>query len=228
VSGVKPAISSVMGASHSQIKQARDVKFSVEGSSTSSPSYSGCSILSVCTSCEFARLEKSLCQEVIPATWVVEREELLMDLFALQDLDNNGLLEEAELIKLNQMIARLHYGEEADLEAVRARFSGIFRARLAPEGEAAPVTPFCNYMRQVLHSLDPDDAAQEMILEQLILEAKCARSILDCGPMPVLRRGDADSNKKDSLCSNTTCWCPLSGPMLGTTAQPNGAVLGGA
>jgi len=43
-----------------------------------------------------------------------ELEGLLHQLFALQDLDKNGMLEEQELVLLNRNIAFAHYGPDVD------------------------------------------------------------------------------------------------------------------
>lgn len=39
-----------------------------------------------------------------------------------QDLKKDGFLEEGELIKLNQKIAMLHHGTDADLAEVKEKF----------------------------------------------------------------------------------------------------------
>jgi len=100
----------------------------------------------------------------------------MAELFRLQDLNSNGLLEEEELCKLNEKIAMLHKGKDVDKEAVRARCRQIFRTKLDPEGRPVPYANFRQHMFQVLTDLDSNSQAQEMMLEQFIAEAKSARA----------------------------------------------------
>jgi len=102
-------------------------------------------------------------------------EELMQELFRLQDLKADGLLEEAELIKLNEKIAMLHYGKDVDKNAVRAKFRTLFRSKLDASGRPVAYPKFREYMVQVLNDVDKDPRAQEMILEQFIAEAESAR-----------------------------------------------------
>eukprot|EP00929_Paragymnodinium_shiwhaense_P053870 TRINITY_DN27009_c0_g2_i2.p1 TRINITY_DN27009_c0_g2~~TRINITY_DN27009_c0_g2_i2.p1 ORF type:complete len:429 (+),score=96.85 TRINITY_DN27009_c0_g2_i2:87-1373(+) len=106
------------------------------------------------------------------------REDLLSELFSIHDLSNSGYLSEMDLIRLNEQIAILHYGADADLEAVRAKYAQLFRSKLDPEGRPAPLPKFCAYMMQSLEEYDPDPEAQEMILEQFIAEASLARTAI--------------------------------------------------
>mmetsp|Transcript_148037 Transcript_148037/g.258186 ORF Transcript_148037/g.258186 Transcript_148037/m.258186 type:complete len:204 (+) Transcript_148037:116-727(+) len=107
-------------------------------------------------------------------------ESHLEELFRLQDLKSDGLLEEDELIKLNEKIAMLHHGKDVDRAAVKRRYSSLFRERLDPDGMPVPYSTFRNYVVQVLEELDSDELAQEMILEQFIAEAKSARDVFRC------------------------------------------------
>jgi hypothetical protein len=100
------------------------------------------------------------------------------DLFSLQDLDSNGLLSEKELVKLNIKIAVLHYGEHTNKQAVEAKYQAMFRDRLDSEGRPVPLSVFQSYVSQMLDNIDPDLVAQEMMLEQFIREAACARNLL--------------------------------------------------
>lgn len=103
--------------------------------------------------------------------------ELLLQLFDLHDLDGDGALQESELISLNEQIAVLHHGVDADLESVRQKYRGLFREYLHPKGYAVSCEEFCTYARQVLNGLDTDLVAQEMILEQWSAEARTCRQL---------------------------------------------------
>jgi hypothetical protein len=104
-------------------------------------------------------------------------EELMQQLFHLQDLNGNGVLEEDELIKLNEKIAMLHYGRHTDRQAVKNKFRDVFRSQLNEKGEPATYDAFRVYMFEVLEQADPGDTiAQEMILEQFIAEAMQGRA----------------------------------------------------
>lgn len=102
-------------------------------------------------------------------------EQLLERLFRLQDLAGDGLLDEMELVKLNEKVAMLHYGREANNEDVSIRYKKLFREKLDPDGNPIPYEVFRKYMLGVLDELDPDETAQEMIIEQFIAEARLAR-----------------------------------------------------
>ncbi|CAK8988313.1 unnamed protein product [Durusdinium trenchii] len=98
-------------------------------------------------------------------------EEMMQELFRLQDLNQNGMLEEAELLKLNEKIAILH---GADVAAAQRRFSQIFRSELDPEGRPITFSRFRRYMFRMLDSMDPDEPTQAMIMDQFIAEADLA------------------------------------------------------
>jgi len=106
-------------------------------------------------------------------------EAMLQELFGLHDLNSNGFLEEEELVLLNVQIAKLHYGEGADLVEVEARYRALFREHLDFCGLPVGYSVFRAYMIEVLFKLDRDPAAQEMIAEQLIVEARLARVVLE-------------------------------------------------
>jgi len=117
-------------------------------------------------------------------TWSVEQQDLserlaalIGELFCLQDLNSDGVLDENELVVLNENIAMLHYGQDVDKAAVKKKYKTLFRKELDADGHPVPVAIFRRYVQQVLHDLDPDPAAQEMILEQFIIEARTAREI---------------------------------------------------
>mmetsp|Transcript_32787 Transcript_32787/g.59947 ORF Transcript_32787/g.59947 Transcript_32787/m.59947 type:complete len:425 (-) Transcript_32787:105-1379(-) len=107
-------------------------------------------------------------------------EALTEQLFGLHDLNANGVLEEDELIKLNEKIAMLHYGKGIDKKAIREKYSDLFRKKLDKGGRPVPYETFRDYMVKVLTEIDRDPAAQEMILEQWIAEAECARTVFHC------------------------------------------------
>lgn len=103
-------------------------------------------------------------------------EELARELFRLQDLKKDGFLEEGELIKLNQKIAMLHHGTDADLAEVKEKFKGLFRSNLDAQGRPVPFDKFRDYILHAVRDLDRDPRAQEMILEQWVAEAESARA----------------------------------------------------
>merc|ERR1712232_590742 len=106
-------------------------------------------------------------------------EPLVRELFALQDL-NNVLLEEIELIKLNEKIAMLHHGKDTDRAALKRKYKDLFRCKLDPNGNPVCYAVFKRYMYEVLHHMDEDRNAQELILEQFIAEARSGREIFRC------------------------------------------------
>merc|ERR1719265_1258679 len=69
----------------------------------------------------------------------------------------------------------LHYGREANNEDVSIRYKKLFREKLDPDGNPIPYEVFRKYMLGVLDELDPDENAQEMIIEQFIAESRLAR-----------------------------------------------------
>merc|ERR1712061_729938 len=64
-------------------------------------------------------------------------EDGIQELFRQQDLNGNGVLEEPELIKLNQKIAFLHYGRDAEKQLeVKANYTKLYREKLDFRGES--------------------------------------------------------------------------------------------
>lgn len=100
---------------------------------------------------------------------------LILQLFRLQDLNGNGYLEEDELVQLNKKIAMLHSGKFIDKAAIKEKFVSMFRDRLDPEGNPVPASTFRNYIVELLHTIDKNPEAQQMILEQWVAEAELAR-----------------------------------------------------
>jgi len=107
-------------------------------------------------------------------------EVMMKELFDLQDLNKNGVLEEIELIKLNEKIAMLHHGKDTDRSAVKQQYKELFRSKLDPNGEPVPFPTFRRYMLELLDGMDKDRLAQELILEQFIAEAKSGRVAFHC------------------------------------------------
>lgn len=103
-------------------------------------------------------------------------DKLLEVLFTLHDLNNDGFLAEHELVLLNQMIAVLHHGMEADLEQVSRQFSALFRDKFDPDGKPIAFDVFRVYTLWLLDSYDRSPLAQEMMLEQFIAEAQQGRN----------------------------------------------------
>eukprot|EP00930_Biecheleria_cincta_P059619 TRINITY_DN45327_c0_g1_i1.p1 TRINITY_DN45327_c0_g1~~TRINITY_DN45327_c0_g1_i1.p1 ORF type:complete len:750 (+),score=152.06 TRINITY_DN45327_c0_g1_i1:26-2251(+) len=111
---------------------------------------------------------------------------LIEQLFRLQDLNKNGLLEEEELVKLNQKIAQLHYGKdskEANRERVQERYVNHFREHLDADGKPVDLNRFKEYMARILDGIDKDPRVQEMTLEQWIVEAESGRAAFFCASM---------------------------------------------
>eukprot|EP00435_Cladocopium_sp_Y103_P017437 s3247_g4.t1 len=104
---------------------------------------------------------------------------LLEELFNLQDLNSNGLLEESELIELNEFIAVLHYGTDFDRDLLEKKYRKIFRQNLDAHGRPVAFPTFLQHMTKVLSDYDPDAVAQEMIVEQFIAEAQLARRLAE-------------------------------------------------
>jgi len=104
-------------------------------------------------------------------------EELMQELFRLHDLNGNGMLEENELVQLNTKIKLLHHGKHADRQAVKDEFRALFRQHLDPDGKPVCYQVFRRYMFRVLDGLDRQLAAQEMIMEHFLEEAKSAHAV---------------------------------------------------
>merc|ERR1719188_2311537 len=71
----------------------------------------------------------------------------------------------------------LHYGKEADLDSVKAKYRALFKEKFDPNGLPVPYHVFRRYTLEVLDSMDADPRGQELILEQFTNEAKSARAV---------------------------------------------------
>jgi len=143
-----------------------------------------------------------------------ELEELLHQLFVLQDLDKNGMLEERELVLLNRNIAISHYGPDVDEEELTAKYQNLFRTRLAcnDEQQAVPYARFRCYMLDVLKELDSDSMAQKMIVEQFIAEATLGRRLFHALPL----RSDSDISFLSKISEpDDEEWLPIDLPRSG-------------
>mmetsp|Transcript_50743 Transcript_50743/g.147765 ORF Transcript_50743/g.147765 Transcript_50743/m.147765 type:complete len:290 (-) Transcript_50743:189-1058(-) len=102
-------------------------------------------------------------------------EDLIRQLFHLHDLNGDGFLDVSELIRLNEVIAILHQGSEANCGIIRQKYETVFRQKLDPEGKPVPYGVFRAYTKEVVDSVDRDPEAQEMMLEQFVAEAQSGR-----------------------------------------------------
>lgn len=110
-------------------------------------------------------------------------EILLEELFAAHDLKSDGLLDEAELVELNEAVAEAHDSRDRDSDAVRRKYSNLFREKFDPEGRPVPYATFRRYMLEMLDEIDRDEEAQEMMVEQFLAEARLARTIVTGAPI---------------------------------------------
>jgi len=108
-------------------------------------------------------------------------DSMVDELFALQDLNGDGLLEEWELIKMNQVISFLHYGSLVNPIEVQERYSRLFRKHLNANGEPAGCATFRRYLSTALQEREDDNPSQVAIVEQLIAEAQLPRAWLQRG-----------------------------------------------
>lgn len=131
----------------------------------------------ITTGCDCSHPQRVLTEPLVPRDPNARLEALIQELFCLQDLNSDGVLDESELVILNQKIAVLHYGQDVDIAAVRRKYKNVFREHLDANGCPVPVAIFRRYVLQVLCELDPDPVAQDMILEQFTIEARIAREI---------------------------------------------------
>jgi len=102
-------------------------------------------------------------------------DELIENLFRIQDLNGDGVLDETELVQLNKKVAILHYGKDVDKEKLKTKYQDLFRSMLGPSGESVSQDAFRRYTLNVLRAQDRDKVAQSFILEQWISEAVSAR-----------------------------------------------------
>lgn len=107
-------------------------------------------------------------------------DALMKELFQLHDLNRDGVLSEVELVKLNEKIAMLHYGKGTDRNAVKAKYSEVFRTQLDADGKPVPFEAFRKYMIEVLDKNDRDKYAQELMMEQFVEEARSGRLCFQC------------------------------------------------
>jgi len=141
------------------------------------------------------RFQRSICGEEFDSDGLSIRqrqvsnrlEAAITELFRLHDLSRCGMLKEDDLVKLNEKIAVLHRGKDADLTAVDRRYRALFRSRLNIDGDPVPYSTFREYMVNLLDSLDPDERTQELIVEQFCAEAFLARTALAQQPSPCRR-----------------------------------------
>jgi len=102
-------------------------------------------------------------------------EALMRQLFNLQDVNADGVIEEADLVRLNDRIARLLHGKGAPATAFMTTGRALFRERLDAFGRPVPYATFRKYVLQILQELDPKEVAQDLILEQFVAEANLVR-----------------------------------------------------
>jgi len=108
-------------------------------------------------------------------------ENLIEELFLAQDLKDDGLLDEAELVELNEAVADVHDSRGSNSETVQMKYSKFFREKLDPEGKPVPYAAFRRYMLDMLDEIDRNEEAQEMIVEQFLAEARLARTVVTGG-----------------------------------------------
>jgi len=165
--------------------------------------------------CEDLRLK---CRSQSPARRLID--EKIDVLFRVQDLNENGVLEEEELVQLNTKVAMLHHGKDINKDEVRAKYQDLFRKELNPSGEPVYLETFREYIHGVLRGIDPDHEAQVMILEQWVVEAALGRTSLSDPemhsladvPFLLLKSFDLDPLCDSVLGSNTST--PLQTPCV--------------
>lgn len=138
-------------------------------------------------------------------------DPMMVELFRLHDLNDNGFLEELELIKLNEKIAILHHGRGTDTQEVRTKYRSLFRSKLDPLGQPVPYETFQRYTKEMVDGLDKDPEAQEMILEQFVAEAQSGRRAFDFASLvsesdaPIWGSKHQVLSKSSSEALDTTC-----------------------
>mmetsp|Transcript_129461 Transcript_129461/g.224857 ORF Transcript_129461/g.224857 Transcript_129461/m.224857 type:complete len:213 (+) Transcript_129461:130-768(+) len=106
-------------------------------------------------------------------------EDLIWELFRQHDLSGNDMFEESDLIRLNEKIAEVHHGKDANFKEVREKYKLLYRTKLDKDGKPVDFAKFRTYMLELLDQLDRDEEAQLMMLEQFIAEAYTARQAID-------------------------------------------------
>mmetsp|Transcript_36552 Transcript_36552/g.66274 ORF Transcript_36552/g.66274 Transcript_36552/m.66274 type:complete len:245 (+) Transcript_36552:74-808(+) len=132
-------------------------------------------------------------------------EELMKELFDLHDLNGDGMLQMHELVKLNEKIALLHRGI-VDPREVRATYETLFLTKLDPDGKPVMYPKFRAYVLEMLDGQDKDLEAQEMILEQFVVEAQCGRQV-HTQDLVTLREDSASPTMDSIAGEGTPNWC---------------------
>jgi hypothetical protein len=140
---------------------------------------------SICDDCCYQDGKKNKRKREKDADPSAQLEFLIEELFRAHDLNEDNFLDENELIKINEAVAEVHEGN--DSETVRAKFSKLFREKLDPQGQPVPYAVFRTYILEMLDSIDQHEEAQEMMVEQFIVEARLARTVVTGDPLLVDR-----------------------------------------
>lgn len=110
-------------------------------------------------------------------------EQLIVELFRAHDLNGDAMLDENELIQLNEAVAEVHGDQNVDREAIKTKYSELFRKELDQEGRPVGYDSFRTYMLRMLEQIDSHEDAQEMMVEQFLAEARLARSVVLGAPI---------------------------------------------
>lgn len=129
-------------------------------------------------------------------------EDLIWELFRQHDLSGNEMFEEVDLIRLNEKIAEVHHGKDANFKEVRDKYTELYRTKLDADGKPVDFARFRTYMIELLDELDRDEEAQVMMLEQFIAEAYTARQAIDF---------PATASEVGSICSTRDRSTPTTG-----------------
>lgn len=159
-------------------------------------------------------------------------ESLLKQLFQLHDLNGNGSIEEDELIKINEKISMLHYGKDTDKQAIREKYSTMFREKFDAQGQPVGYDTFRRHTLQMMQGIDSSRTAQEMMLEQFIVEAESGRAAFHIksfasfsdGDYMAHLQGDRPTEILSSASSNSTV-PPTAGRELESSQPPKGPTV---